>query len=332
MLPGERPLRFFIEPIAAELEDNAVTEIVINRPGEVGIERNNRWHWREVPEFTLERLEQIGILTCQLAGKDFDEAHPIGYATLPDGQRFTICRSPVTSKDTIAINIRIPAASIDPHLTDAYADLQRDANTGQSPSAAADEIALIDHYHARRWDEFFPLVVKSHKTIVCSGVTGSGKTTWLRKFLHLVPLHERLVTIEDTVEFGVLPPRNRVSLFFGAVGVTAEMAVELALRQRPDRIIMQELRGREAYAFLRAQRAGHGGGMTTIHSNRGADAAFATMATLVKSHPDAQDRDIADLNAELRSLVDIVCWCSRDETGFHMPQIWFRAAEEKEAP
>jgi type IV secretion system protein VirB11 len=329
MLPGERPLRAFIAPIATELEDDAVTEIVVNRPCEVGIERDGQWIWREVPQFTYERLEQIGILTCQLAGHDFDGEHPIGLATLPDGQRFTICRPPVTPSGTIGINIRVPSRTIGTGLDAGFDALTRYTNAGAPPGAAVTR-QLVELYHARDWSRFFPLAVRSHKTILATGVTGSGKTTLLKRLMQAIPLHERIVTIEDTAEFGPLPHRNRLSLFYGAACVTAEDAVRLSLRQRPDRVLMQELRGPEAFGFIRAQMAGHGGGMTTLHAERGAEAAFDTLAVLIKGHPDGKQIPDDKLMIRLRSLIDIVCWCTRDVAGFHMPYVWFRAAEEKE--
>jgi type IV secretion system protein VirB11 len=328
-LPRERPLRAFLEPIAAELEDGMVTEIVINQPCEVGIEKAGKWTWRTVPEFTYERAEQIGILTCQMAGHDFDADHPIGLATLPDGQRFTICRPPVTPSGTIGVNIRVPSKTTSAGLDSAFDALVRHTNIGPPPGAAVTQ-QLIGFYRARDWHQFFPLAVRSHKTILATGVTGSGKTSLLKRFMQSIPLHERIVTIEDTNEFGPLPHRNRVSLFYGAAGVTAEDAVKLSLRQRPDRVLMQELRGPEAFGFIRAQMAGHGGGMTTLHAERGADAAFETLAVLVKGHPDGKEIPDEKLMGRLRSMIDIVCWCARDEDGFHMPYVWLRDAEEKE--
>jgi type IV secretion system protein VirB11 len=163
-------------------------------------------------------------------------------------------------------------------------------------------------------------------------MVGSGKTTFLKRLQLEIPLHERLVTIEDTSEFGPLPHRNRVSLFYGSAGVSAEDAVMLSLRQRPDRIVMQELRGAEAFAFVRAMLAGHGGGLTTLHADRGADAAFEALAVMVKTHPAGKEIPDLKLVPLLRKLVDIVCWCTRDESGFHVPYVWFRDAEEAGEP
>src|ERR1700712_3198095 len=96
MRSGELPLRAFLSPIDAELADPSVREIVINEPGWVAVERSSGWTWREVPEFTFDRLDQISILAGWLLSKDVDAANPICMTTLPGGQRCTICRPPAT--------------------------------------------------------------------------------------------------------------------------------------------------------------------------------------------------------------------------------------------
>ena len=128
---------------------------------------------------------------------------------------------------------------------------------------------------------FFALAVKAKKTIAATGSTGSGKTSLLRRLMQEIPGEERLVTIEDTDEFGPLPLRNRVSLFYGSANVSAENAVEASLRMRPDRVAMQELRGAEAFAYLRLLAAGHPGGLTTWHAEEGDP--FTPLALMAKT-------------------------------------------------
>jgi type IV secretion system protein VirB11 len=329
MIDGERPLRAFLEPIAGFLRDPGVTEVVVNKPGEVGVECQGKWSFCESPDLTFDRLDQMGILACYASGREFDGEHPIGLATLPDGQRFTICRPPVTASGTISVTVRVPSQTVRRIDDEDFDGLVRNANLGpESQSKRTDMLRRL--YKSKDWQAFFRLAVQSGKTILATGVTGSGKTTFLRTMLQEIPLHERLVTIEDTNEFGVLPHHNRVSLFYGSAGVTAEDTVMLALRQRPDRIIMQELRGSEAFAFMRAMLAGHGGGQTTLHADRGEDAAFEALAVMVKTHPAGKEIPDEKLMPLLRRLVDIVAWCSRDDDGFHVPYVWFRDAEPGE--
>ena len=99
------------------LDDPATTEIVVQRPGEVGIERGGKWSWREVAAFDYARLDAIGLLAGSLLAKRFDPAHAICMTTLPDGQRCTLCRPPVTAPGTISVTIRIPSKRCTPCAT-----------------------------------------------------------------------------------------------------------------------------------------------------------------------------------------------------------------------
>ena len=148
------------------------------------------------------------------------------------------------------------------------------------------------------------------KTIAATGSTGSGKTSLLRRLMQEIPAEERLVTIEDTDEFGPLPLRNRVSLFYGSANVSAENAVEASLRMRPDRVAMQELRGAEAFAYLRLLAAGHPGGLTTWHAEEGDP--FTPLALMAKTSEAGRNIPDDKLLAILRGLIDIVAFCRRD--------------------
>ena len=163
MQAGELPLRSFLEPVP-ELNDPTVREIVINRPGEIGIERSTGWTWREVPQFTLDRLDQIGILAGWALSKDLDADNPICMTTLPDGQRCTIVRSPAVSRDTVSITIRNPSQDKRTVFDPDFDALMRAATTGTKGRGKADE-TLLALYRAKAWPEFFSLAVKSQRRL-----------------------------------------------------------------------------------------------------------------------------------------------------------------------
>lgn len=324
MRNGEATLRHLLAPIQAHLDDQQVTEIVCQRPGEAGIERGGKWSWLDVPAFDFMRLDAIGILAGSLLSKPFDPYNPICMTTLPDGQRCTLCRQPVTAPGTISMTIRIPSKSVHTVRDPDFDQLLRSKPVGGTQT----DQQLVSLYRAQNWTEFFSLAVKSRKTIVATGAVGSGKTSLLRRLMREIPLNDRIVTIEDTDEFGVLPQRNRVSLFYGAAAITAEKAVEASLRMRPDRIAMQELRGAEAFAYIRALASGHPGGLTTWHAEEGDP--FTPLA-LMAAGSDAGGKIPSDkLLAILRRFIDIVAFCRRDGTVFSVPSVWFRSAEETE--
>lgn len=321
---GEVTLRHLLAPIRSELDDPVTTEIVVQRPGEVGIERDGKWAWRDVPDFDFRRLDAIGLLAGSMLSKPFDPASPICLTTLPDGQRCTLCRPPVTTPGTISMTIRIPSKSVNTVRDPDFDDLMRAAVNRPAGRGGADA-KLLRLYEAKDWSAFFSLAVKAHKTIAATGSTGSGKTTLLRRLLHEVPDEERLITIEDTDEFGTLPLRNRVAMFYGSANVTAENAVEASLRMRPDRVAMQELRGAEAFAYLRLLAAGHPGGLTTWHAEEGDP--FTPLSLMAKTSVAGRNIPDEKLLIILQSLIDIVAFCRRDASGFSVPSVYYRGAE-----
>ena len=334
MRNGEATLRHLLAPIQDALDDPVTTELVVQRPGEVGVEQHGTWSWRMVEAFDFRRLDAIGLLAGSLLSKPFDPAHPICMTTLPDGQRCTLLRPPVTAPGTLSMTIRIPSKAVHTVRDDDFSDLMRAAEIpgrpdGHGPSPGLDpgdaDAELLALYHAQDWPAFFALAVRAKKTIAATGSTGSGKTSLLRRLMQEIPSEERLVTIEDTDEFGALPLRNRVSMFYGSASVSAENAVEASLRMRPDRVAMQELRGAEAFAYLRLLAAGHPGGLTTWHAEEGDP--FTPLALMAKTS--AAGRNVPDdkLLAILKSLIDIVAFCRRDARGFSVPSVYYRAAE-----
>lgn len=322
MRNGESTLRHLLTPIQDLLDDPATTEVVCQHPGEIGYEQENRWSWREVPEFTYRRLDALGILAGSLLSKRFDPAAPICLTNLPAGQRFTICRPPVTPPGTISLTIRNPMREVHTIHQAGFADLVRETEI-RTDRLSASDAELRRLHRAKAWTAFFSLAVRSRKTIAATGRVGSGKTTLLRSLMQEIPVEERLVTIEDTAEFGELPLRNRVEMYYGSSGITAETLVETSLRQRPDRICLQELRGGEAFAYLRLLAAGHPG-LTTWHGEEGDP--WTPVALMAKQHPAGREVPDDKLLAIVRGLIDIVAHCVRDEHGFRIASVYYRGA------
>lgn len=325
MRNGEATLNHLLAPIQDALDDLRTKEIVIQKPGDVGVESGNEWVWRTVDAYDFRRLDAIGVLAGSLLSRRFGPAHPICLTTLPGGQRFTICRPPVTLPGTISVTIRIPSKTINTIRDPDFLDLMSVTETRAASTNPADA-ELLALYHAKDWPAFFALAVKAHKTIAATGAVGSGKTTLLRRLLQEIPSDERLITLEDTIEFGEIDHlRNRVAMFYGSVGVTAEAAIETSLRMRPSRVAMQELRGVEAFAYLRLLAAGHPGGLTTWHAEE-ADP-WTPLLLMCKQHPAGREIPDDKLEIILRRLVDIVAFCRRDGSVFSVPSVYYRGAQ-----
>jgi type IV secretion system protein VirB11 len=336
---GERTLRHLLAEFQPILDDTRVTEIVCNRPGEIGIERAGQWEWRDIDSLTFGKLDAIGILAGSLMTKRFDPYHPICMTNLPDGQRCTLIRPAACTPGTISLTIRIPSKAVHTVGDDDFTALM--AAASMPVRRTATDAKLLDLYHEakrqpngpsdypeRAWAPFFSLAVKSRKTIVATGATGSGKTSLLRRLMREIPDTERIVTIEDASEYGKLIQRNHVALFYGSAGISASDAVAASLRMRPDRIAMQELRGGEALAYIRALASGHPGSLTTWHAEDGdpwTPLSIMISETGVKIGDDK-------LRAMFRQFTDIVVHCRKDvtESGavFSVPSVWFKAAED----
>ncbi|MGN6850704.1 MAG: P-type DNA transfer ATPase VirB11 [Sphingomicrobium sp.] len=262
-------LRSCLAPFEQALSRPDVTDIYVNRPGEVWIETLGgsieRYEDPSVSELTLARLaRQIAALTHQGVSRE----HPLLAATMPDGSRIQVVAPPAT-RGPLALAIRRQvAASLtlqDYEASDSFAD------TRIGPAARSSDRELGRLIGERRFAEALGLAVRSRKNIIVSGGTSSGKTTFLNALLREVPKDERLILIEDTPEL-VVEHENMVGLVsvrgeLGEARVTANDLVSASLRMRPDRIILGELRGPEAFSFLRAVASGHPGSMTTIHAD-----------------------------------------------------------------
>ncbi len=109
MINGERTLRRLLSDIQPFLDDPQTTEIVVNKPGEVGVERQGKWSWHDIPSLDFDRLDAIGILSAYMTSRDVDSVTPLVTSTLPGGERIQICRPPATLPDRISLTIRKPA-------------------------------------------------------------------------------------------------------------------------------------------------------------------------------------------------------------------------------
>ena len=262
-------LDIFLEPLADLLAQADVTDLFINGPGALWVERLGGGIERvERPDLTEALLWRLARQVAAYAHQGISREHPLLAARLPDGARVQVIAPPAT-RGPIAIAIRKHVAA---RLS--LADYQRSGafrqTRGEERASVAD-LELRRLYAARDWAAFLAASVRARKTILVSGGTSSGKTTFLNALLEEVPPEERLIFIEDTPEVfithanavGTVAVRGQL----GEAEVGAEDLLVAALRMRPDRIILGEVRGGEAFTFLRAANSGHPGSMTTIHAD-----------------------------------------------------------------
>jgi pilus assembly protein CpaF len=275
---------FGLGPLEPLLSDPAVDEVMVNGPGAVWVERAGRVERTDVAFATDEDVRHAIERILAPLGRRVDEAEPLCDARLPDGSR---------------VNVVIPPLSLDgPVLT-----IRRFRRHGFSD---ADLVELGTWTPPLR--DFLAQTVRARLSILVSGGTGSGKTTTLNALSSFVPAGERIVTIEDTAELRLQQPHvvrleARPPSVEGRGEVTIRRLVRNALRMRPDRIVVGEVRGPEALDMLSAMSTGHDGSLCTVHAGSPAEAlrrleTLALMAGLGLPH--------AAIREQVADAVDLV--------------------------
>jgi pilus assembly protein CpaF len=235
-------------PLEVWLKDPAISEIMINNYDQVYLEKAGRLERSELTFTSNEQLLQIINRMVAPLGRRIDESQPMVDARLPDGSR---------------INAIIPPLSLcGPVLT-----VRKFAAKPFTMSAMI-ESESINHWVA----ELFKLIVAQKQNILISGGTGAGKTSTLNALAGLIPNSERIITIEDSAEINIEHPHlitleSRVANVEGKGMVQIRDLLKNALRMRPDRILVGEIRGEEAIDMLQAMNTGHEGSITTVHAN-----------------------------------------------------------------
>lgn len=219
-------------------------EIVINKPGEIGIELpDGTWEFIEDEDLSEKQLNEVARVLANLAGQIFTPHDPLLSCKMPGGHRVQIVAG-FSTPNGFSMSIR----------------LQRDRRF------TIDDFNLNEEDKAHIIDS-----VKNKRTLLISGGTGSGKTSFLNAVIPYIPDDERLISMEDVPELKI-PHRNWVPLLFSAneTGIGQQDIKDLmnaCLRMRPDRIILGEIRKENAFTFCSAINTGHEGSMATIHAN-----------------------------------------------------------------
>ena len=318
-------LRSCLAPLDQQLARPDVTDIYVNRPGEIWIETIGgaieRIDDASITATVLERLaRQVAALTHQGVSRE----HPLLAARMPDGSRIQVVAPPAT-RGPFALAVRRQVAA---ELT--LADYETGGHFDDTRTAAERDVVdagIAAHIERRRFAEALSLAVRARKNIIVSGGTSTGKTTFLNALVREIPAQERLILIEDTPEL-VVDHQNMVGLVsvrgeLGEARVTANDLVSASLRMRPDRIILGELRGPEAFAFLRAIASGHPGSMTTIHADA-PDGAVEQLTMLVLQTGIKLGRE--DVRAYVEQSIDLFVQLSRRDGRRCVDSVIFRPA------
>jgi len=280
-------------PLAALMADPAVTDILVNGPYQVYIERFGRLETSDVQFRDNDHLVRIIQRIAARVGRRVDESSPMVDARLPDGSR---------------VNATLPPVTIDgPTLSVRRFGRRR---------LRCEELMQLGMF-SPDMAVFLQHMVAGRRNLLISGGTGSGKSTFLGAVAEAIPATERIVTIEDAAELildqaHVVRMETRPPNIEGRGRITARDLVMNALRMRPDRIIVGEVRGGEALDMMQAMNTGHDGGMTTVHANSPRDALARLETMVLMSGLDLPSRAIRE---QIVSAIELIVYIRRYEDG-----------------
>lgn len=280
-------------PLERLMTDPLISEIMVNSATDIFVERKGKLQQVPLAFSDDDAIRNVIERIVAPLGRRIDESSPLVDARLPDGSRVNAIIPPVALKGPTITIRRFNRTVMTPDTLVA----------NQSASAAM--------------MEFLRICVEQHKSIIVSGGTGSGKTTLLNVLSNLIPVGERLITIEDAAELKLMHPHlvsleSRPPNAEGRGAITIRDLVKNALRMRPDRIIVGECRGGEALDMLQAMNTGHEGSMTTVHANTPRDVLSRLEVLMLMA---GVELPLAALREQIASAVDLIIHQARFPDG-----------------
>lgn len=285
-------LPFFPEELRALLLDPSISDLMINGTAGVFADRNGIVeHIALAAPYTNERLQAAIERVARILGQDLTSQNPILNTRLPDGSRVAVVGAPSS--------INGPTFTV--RKFNRWFTADELVTSGSLPSQVRDAVVRL---------------MGERKNGIIAGGTASGKTTLMKALLDHIPIHERLIVIEHPAELKIAHPNavrwEAVDAIPGQVAVTPSQLVAAALRHRPDRIVMGEIRDECGYDLLQAMNTGHGGTLSTLHADSALDALdrLADMALSARTNLNQQF-----IRSQTGKAVDFVLYCERDSTG-----------------
>lgn len=280
---------FGLGPLEPLLRDRAVSDILVTTPRLIYVERGGKLERTSIEFKDDAHLMRIIERVVSRVGRRIDESSPMVDARLPDGSR---------------VNAVIPPLAVDGPLL----SIRRFGSDPLQPADLLRNLSLTEGML-----ELVKGCVKARLNIIISGGTGAGKTTFLNMLSGFIPAHERIVTIEDAAELQlrqthVARLETRPANIEGKGAVVQRHLLINALRMRPDRIIVGEVRGEEALDMLQAMNTGHDGSLTTIHANSPRDA-ISRLEVMIGMA--SSNLNVRSIRQQVSSAIDLFIQCSR---------------------
>jgi type IV secretion system protein VirB11 len=307
-----------------------VVEVSVNRPGHVYVERLGAEHmeFHEIAALTNSEIVNLGERVAATTNQFISPASPMLSAALPTGERIQIVLPPAAPAGG-AVSIRKQV------MSDFTLEDYRDKGALHRVAVAIGGLSEVDRMliELLRQDDIYGFIraaIVSRVSILISGGTSSGKTTFLNACLKSVEVDERIITLEDTRELFPTQP-NAVHLVAskgdqGTASVTIQSLMEASLRMRPDRLFVGEVRGSEAFSFLRAINTGHPGSMSTIHADTPLGA-YEQLALMVMQSGLSAAYPKVDLISYIKNVIPIVIQLRRQGGRRGVSEIYFDRIE-----
>ncbi|MGO3683448.1 MAG: ATPase, T2SS/T4P/T4SS family [Proteus vulgaris] len=323
------------------LDNKSLTEIVINRPNEIWTESSEGWVKHDMPDLSFSSLKKLANVFAVYNRQEINQDNPICSGVMPDGQRGQAVIPSACERNTVSFVVRRPSDTrfslsdyINTKRLDRWVDkssfitkgemilpddvarteamqrgeierLNKELGIPEDVHLQLFELEMLQAKAVRDIEKFIEIAVLNKQNFVLVGGTGSGKTTFTKAICDIVPLHTRIITIEDTAELDLPNHPNKVHLFYKEV--SAKDLLKSCLRMKPDRIFLTELRGDEAWDYLSALNTGHAGSITTVHANDCASA-YYRVGSLIKQSEVGQKLDFEYVMNEVFTTLDVVMY------------------------
>lgn len=307
-----------------------LTEIAVNRPDQVFTKINGRWE-KHTPTISLEQCLQFSTALANYNKDHVEDIKPVLSATLESGERCQIVMPPACQRETVSITIRKPSTLQIPHQS--YID-----NGFYSRVMGAEKVEGHDGELLRLFQEnnvplFMEKCVEYGKTVIFVGETGSGKTTYMKTLIGYIPVHLRIVTIEDNPEISFYQHENYVHLFYPSEAgdkaiVTPASLLRANFRMNPDRILLTEVRGAEAWDALKIIGSGHEGLITSLHAGTPAEAINGFVERCYQN-PECSQLPYSVLLRKVLNSVDVIASIDVNGNVRRMGDIYFKPIHRK---
>lgn len=328
----EQALRTALQPVMGILTDPKTEDFAVQEPGVGWWYRGGMWHRVDAPEMNFERLRGISKLAGSQTGQEISSRSPILSADLLGDLRLHSVMPPAVAPGTVALTLRRGDKRVDdvsdvPTLFDTSRWNQW-SNRGER--RRQQDGALLERYDAGDIVGFLTGLAVTRQTGFFGGPTGAGKTRLSKMLGGLIPLHERIITIENARELIVPQPNNVRHFYAGSgAGVSSAELMKATLRERPDRVILAEMRDpEEAAVFLAEVMAGHPGSMSTLHG-RSAPESARRLFNLIKGSDAGRSTDVETIVAQLAASIDFIVPVENDMGQRSIGEVWFRADAER---